>query len=132
MKPLPNLPELERIHGISWHDLVDLEPKFAELLWEASGAGASCRNRPEMDSVFAPIRNALAEIIGFARRHHWHPILGSLGSYEVAYWKLYGAVAGSMPTSAGGAEEAVQRHRRGTVARNYRNDSAATAMAGAR
>src|SRR5262249_33176669 len=44
------------------------------------------------------------KLIGFAGRHHRHPVLGSTGAYEVAYWKPYDTVAGLVPGRAAGAK----------------------------
>ena len=97
MHPFPNIRDLERTHGITWHELVDLEPKLAQLLWESCRACVNCRRWPDVDRIFAPIRNSLAELVGFARRHHRHPVLSSHGAYEVAYWKLHDAVSALLP-----------------------------------
>jgi hypothetical protein len=109
MEPFPNFRDLERIHGIRWHDLVALESKLAKLLWEAHRAGASCRCSSHVDRAFAPIRQSLTELVGFAGRHRGHPILGSSGAYDVTYWKLYDAVAALVPAT--GAEEAGEEQR---------------------
>jgi hypothetical protein len=42
MKPFPNFRELECLAGVTWQDLVELEPRLGELLWRARQAGASC------------------------------------------------------------------------------------------
>jgi len=55
------------------------------------------------------VRDELVELIGFAGKHRRHPVLGSVGAYEVAYWKLYDAVAGSLPMSPDGAAEAPEQ-----------------------
>jgi hypothetical protein len=47
--------------------------------------------------VFAPFRNAVADLVGYLGRHRDHPVLGSVGAYEVAYQRLYDAVAGLLP-----------------------------------
>jgi hypothetical protein len=49
------------------------------------------------------VRDELAGLIGFASKHHWHPVPGGVGAYEIACWKLYDAVAAWLP---GGAHEA--------------------------
>ena len=33
-----------------------------------------------------------AELVGFRSRHSRHPVLGSVGAYDVAYWKLFDSV----------------------------------------
>ena len=108
MQPFPDILYLERTHGVSWHELVELEPKLAQLLWESRQACVSCRRWSDVDRIFFPIRNSLAELLGFSRRHHWHPVLASLGAYEVAYCKLYTAVAASLPGRANVSADTVR------------------------
>jgi hypothetical protein len=106
MKPFPNFRELERLAGVTWQDLVELEPRLGELLWRARQVGARCHCWADVGRVFSPIRNALIELVGFAEHNHRHPVLGSTGAYAVACWKLYDAVAGLLPVPAGSAAEA--------------------------
>jgi hypothetical protein len=108
MHPYPDICYLERAHGVTWHELVELEPKLAQLLWESRRACLNCRRSSDVDRIFIPIRNSLAELLGFSRRHHWHPVLASLGAYEVAYWKLYTTLAVSVHGRANGAADSVQ------------------------
>ena len=116
MKPYPNFRDLERLSGITWRDLAELEPKLGELLWGARQACVTCRRWSDVDRAFAPIRNTLAELVGFAGKNRRHPVLGGPEAYEVAYWKLYDAVAGLLPGRAGGAAEAPEKQRGETVA----------------
>jgi hypothetical protein len=89
----PNVNDVQRTFGITWAQLVELEPQLETLLGRARLAGAGCRNFAGVERAFGPLRNDLAALIGFAGRHHRHPVLGSPGAYEVGYWKLYDAVA---------------------------------------
>jgi hypothetical protein len=82
-----------------------------------------------VDPAFSPIRNSLGELVGFAGKNHAHPILGSLDAYQVAYWKLYDAVAGLLPGRAAGAEETPQTDPVETVPATSRRESAAPATA---
>ena len=102
----PNVNDVQRTFGVSWDQLVELEPLLETLLERVRLAGPGSRPCTDVDRVFGPLRNELAALIGFAGKHHRHPVLGSVGAYEVAYWKLYDAVAGSLPGGAGGAEAA--------------------------
>ena len=130
MQPFPDILYLERTHGVSWHELVELEPKLAQLLWDSRQACVSCRRWSDVDRIFFPIRNSLAELLGFSRRHHWHPVLASLGAYEVAYWKLYTAVAASLPGRAGDTADTVRELRARKVAPDCTKGSVATSTAG--
>jgi hypothetical protein len=47
-----------------------------------------------VERAFGPVRNELTGLVGFAGKHQRQPILGSVGAYAVAHWKLYDAVAG--------------------------------------
>ena len=88
----PRVHDLERTHGMTWQELTGLEPRLAELLWQARADGARCRDREDVGRAFAPLRGALAELIGFRGRHRNCPVLGSVGAYDVAYWKLFDSV----------------------------------------
>ena len=110
MKPYPNIQDLERQSGITWRQLAEQEPGLEDLLWRARQACVTCRRWSDVDRVFAPIRNVLAELAGFASRNHRHPVLGCAGAYQVAYWKLYDAVAGLLPGRAGCANGLWETH----------------------
>jgi hypothetical protein len=106
MNHIPKVHDLERAHGVTWGELAGLEPRLAELLWQARAAGIGCRGREDVHRVFAPFRDALAELVGFRGRHNNHPVLGSVGAYEVAYWRIREAVAGLLPGPAAGVQGA--------------------------
>jgi hypothetical protein len=82
-----------------------------------------------VDRAFAPIRNTLAELVGFAGKNRRHPVLGGPGAYEVAFWKLYDAVAGLLPGRPGGGEEAPEKQRGERAAETRPTGSAATGAA---
>jgi hypothetical protein len=110
MHPIPNLTELELFHGVTFSHLVELEPRLQQLLWAARQAGAACRSQAQVDRAFAPIRGCLADLVGFASRHNRPGLLGGVGAYEVAYWKLYSAAADLLVTpvaEAAGQDRAV-------------------------
>ena len=109
MKPCANFRDLERTYAITWRDLAELEPRLAELLWGARQACVTCRRWSDVDQAFAPIRDTLAGLIGFSSTRRGHPILGSVGAYEVAYWRLYDAVAGLLPPPDHGCREVAVR-----------------------
>jgi anti-anti-sigma regulatory factor len=98
----PALEEVQRTYGVTWNQLVDLEPRLATLLWRTRMAVAKCSTLTDTLRVFGPVRDELAGLIGFAGKHHRHPILGSAAAYAVAYWKLYDAVAHLLPRRAAG------------------------------
>jgi hypothetical protein len=129
MKPYPNFQDLERLSGITWGDLTALEPQLGELLWTARHACVTCRRWSDVARAFAPLRNTLAELVGFAGKHQRHPILGSAGAYQVAYWKLYNAVAVLLPGRAGGAEETPRQKHTETADETGSTESALTAPA---
>jgi hypothetical protein len=105
MNDFPNVYDLECIYGVRWCQLADLEPRVQQLLWRARQAGAGCHSWSDVDRIFSPLRNDLAGLLGFSGRYSRHPVLGSLGAYEVAYWKLHEAVAGLLPRSAAAVAE---------------------------
>jgi hypothetical protein len=96
----PSLDDVQRMHGVTWAELVEREPEIESLLWQARSAGARCRSVADVNRAFGPLRNELAGLLGFNGKHHRHPVLGSIGAYEVAYWKLHYAVAGFLPSRA--------------------------------
>jgi anti-anti-sigma factor len=112
----PNARDVQRSYGLTWGQLVELEPQLETLLRRARLAGADCRSFMDVERFFGPLRNDLAELIGFAGTHQRDAILGSVGAYEVAYWKLYDAVAGLLPGRAGHADEARGQQRGEMVA----------------
>jgi anti-anti-sigma regulatory factor len=108
-KLYPDVDEVQRIHALTWGQLVELEPQLETLLWRTRSAVARCRTLTEVQRSFGPVRNELAGLLGFAGKHQRHPVLGSAGAYAVAYWKLYDAVAGLLPGRAGGTAEAPEK-----------------------
>jgi hypothetical protein len=106
-----------------WHDYCDrrggrqqeqslagLSPTNAALAVKPMACEAArqtrviCRRWADVDQFFAPIRNTLTGLVGFTGKNRPHPVLGSTKAYEVAYWKLYDAVAGLLLARSGGAE----------------------------
>jgi hypothetical protein len=130
MRPYPNFRDLEKSSGMTWHELVELESRLARLLWEARHACVSCRRWPDVEKAFAPIRNSLTDLLGFAGKHHRHPVLGNHEAYQIAYWKLYDAVAGLLPYHNNGAEETLDEQRAELFAKASPPQSTSTATAG--
>jgi hypothetical protein len=97
MEPYRNFRHLEKLFGVTWRDLVELEPALEVLLLTAHETSGNCRRWADVDRFFVPTGNRLSRLIGFAGRNHRHPVLGSTRAYEIAYWKLYEAVTGSLP-----------------------------------
>jgi hypothetical protein len=130
MTPYPNFRILERLSGITWADLTALEPRLVKLLGTAKQASTTCRGWSDLDRTFAPIRDALAELVGFAGCNHWHPVLGGSRGHAVAYWKLYDVVARMLPAARAG-EPVETRHekREEAVAETEVTASAALALA---
>jgi hypothetical protein len=89
----PDVDDVQRTFGVSWRQLVELEPQLEALLGRGRLAAARCRTFADVERVFRPLRNELAGLIGFAGKHRRHPVLGGAAAFEVAYWKLYDAVA---------------------------------------
>jgi hypothetical protein len=112
MRAYPNFRDLEIENGLAWPDLVALEPKLAGLLWRARQASVTCRRWSDVERAFGPVRNELTGLIGFAGKHQRHPVLGSVGAYAVAHWKLYDAVAGLLPGRDAVAPGPPEKHGR--------------------
>jgi anti-anti-sigma regulatory factor len=101
----PKEADAQRNSAVTWAQLVELEPELQTLLWRARGTGAGCRTLTDVDRGFGPVRNELIALIDFSGRHHRHPVLGSPQAYQVAYSKLYDAMAGLLAGRANGAAE---------------------------
>jgi hypothetical protein len=118
MRHVAKFQDLERSHGVRWEELAEREPELRHLLHEARRAGAGCRGWSDVGRAFGPFRDGLVRLVGFAGKHRDHPVLGTVGAYEVSYWRLYDAVAGLLLQrtgleEAGGAvpAEEARRHR---------------------
>jgi hypothetical protein len=94
------LTELERIHGITWLDLAEREPRLWRLLWRARQVGASCRSRSDVECIYRPLRHEVADLVGLLGSNRTDTILGSVGAYEVVCRKVYDAVASLVPAPA--------------------------------
>jgi hypothetical protein len=130
VRPYPNVRDLERSHGITWNELADLEPGLPQLLREARQASLFCRQWSDVERLFAPIRAAVVEMVGFASSNCRHTVLGGLGAYQVAYWKLYDAVAGLLPSRNAGVRTGPEQPD-AAAAEDMPGQSAATATAAA-
>jgi hypothetical protein len=112
----PKVHDLERAHGVTWGELAQCEPRLDELLWRARAAGARRRDWNDVLREFVPLRNALTEWVGFLGRHSRHPLVGSVGAYEVA-WRLHHALSGLLPAG----NEAVAQPAGSSIFRLRRN-----------
>ena len=101
MNHISKVQDLERAYGVMWGELARLEPGLNELLWQARAEAARCCHWNDVEQLFAPFRDALAELVGFRSGHRGHSLLGSVGAYEVAYWRLHDAVSGLLPRPVG-------------------------------
>jgi hypothetical protein len=109
MNNIPKVHDLERTHGVTWGELAGLEPRLNELLWQARAAGGDCHCREDVARAFEPFRGAVAELVGFLGRNSGHPVLGSVGAYEVAYWRLHDAVCGLLRRPAADPNNAEEK-----------------------
>lgn len=104
MEPYRNFRHLEKLFGVTWRDLVALEPALEELLGTARETSDICRRPADVDWFFVSMGNELAGLVGLTGKNHGHPVLGSAKAYEIAYWKLYDAVAELLPARSGRTE----------------------------
>ena len=93
MRDERSVKDMERIHGILWSELVVLEPELESLLSFARKVGSGCRNWHDVEKGWGPFKNDIAGLVGFFGKNRCHPILGTVGAYDVVYWKLHNAVA---------------------------------------
>jgi anti-anti-sigma factor len=88
---------MERTYSLRFTTLIDLEPRLQSLLWDARQAGARCRNSSDFKLAISFVQNRLAGVVGFSSANCNHRILGSVGAYQVVYWKLLRTVAECVP-----------------------------------
>ncbi len=93
MRDYQSVKDYEKLWGISWDELVALEPELDRLLADAQCAGEGCRTIDQVNRRFSPFKNRIICLIGFCGKHRGHPILGTHKAYDVVYWKLRNAVA---------------------------------------
>jgi hypothetical protein len=101
MPHLANVQDLERAHGVTWDELTQRVPELTWLLRQARQAGAACRGWADVYAAFSPFRHRLDALLGPLGKQRGHPVLGSLGAYQVAYWTLRDAVTGPLSRSGG-------------------------------
>lgn len=85
--------DMEKMHGIKWCDLVVLEPELEPLLKIALMVGNGCRNWRDVEKGWGQFKSDIANLVGFFGKNRTHPVLGTVGAYDVVYWKLHNAVA---------------------------------------
>lgn len=93
MEDVRSVKDMERIHGVRWVDLVELEPELDGLLKFARIVGGSCRDWWDVERGWGQFKNDIAGLVGYFGKHRGHPILGTVAAYDVVYWKLHNAVA---------------------------------------
>ena len=82
---------LERHHGITWNELVELEPRLDGLLCDAQCS----RPLPEEEDDFnyeiawGQFKQPIADLVGYFRHDNCDPRLTTVGAYEVAYYTLW-------------------------------------------
>lgn len=84
---------MERMHGLNWSELVQMEPELGRLLTFARMVGDCCMNWRDVDRGWGQFKDRIADVVGYLGRHRSHPVLGTVGAYDVVYWKLHNAVA---------------------------------------
>lgn len=93
MKDFQSVKEYEKMYGVTWDELAELEPELTELLKFARMVGDGCRKWHDVERGFNQFKNDIVKLVGFCGRHRGHPILGTRAAYDVVYWKLHNAVA---------------------------------------
>lgn len=87
------LKTIEKMHRLTWEELVELEPQLDGLLFQVE------LSRPMPDEAedfnyevcWGRFKQPLAELVGWHRRHG-EPDLRTQAAYDVAYWKLWHAL----------------------------------------
>ena len=82
-----DIERLEQNHGITWDELVTMEPALADLLERAENTFGDLEKR------WASFKRPIAELVGMHRRAG-EPRLHTMAAYEVAYYTLWNIVSG--------------------------------------
>src|SRR5579871_1233948 len=93
MRDVTSVKTRERMHGITWAELVALEPELQRLLDLAHGVGDGCRTWWDVERGWTQFKREIAGLVGYFGKYRGHPILGTVAAYDVVYWKLHNAVA---------------------------------------
>lgn len=93
MKDVTCVKNMERMHKVTWDQLVELEPELDNLLADARAVGQCCRTWRDVEKNWTPFKNPIHNLIGLFRKHRGHPVLGTVAAYDVTYWKLHNALA---------------------------------------
>jgi hypothetical protein len=88
------LKAIEKMHKLTWEQLVELEPRLDDLLFQAE------LTRPEPDEAedfnyegaWGRFKQPIANLVGYFRRDNCDPQLKTNAAYDVAYWKLWHAL----------------------------------------
>jgi len=93
MRDFRSVREMEKIHSITFKQLAAEERELDRLLSIAQMVGNACRSWHDVERGFNQFKNDILKLVGFCGKHSGHPVLGTVGAYDVVYWKLHNAVA---------------------------------------
>jgi len=84
------LKTIEKMHHMTWEELVELEPQLEGLLFEVE---VSCPMPDEVEDFnfegcWCRFKQPIADLVGWHRRQG-DTTLRTQAAYEVAYWKLW-------------------------------------------
>jgi hypothetical protein len=88
------LKTIEKMHRLTWEELVELEPQLDGLLFQVE------LSRPTPDEAedfnyevcWGRFKQPIANLVGYLRRDNCDPRLKTNAAYDVAYWKLWHAL----------------------------------------
>ncbi len=89
MKDFTHVKEMERIHGLHWEQLVEIEPRLDQLL--ESARSVFCRNWEDVHRGFSQFKTDIHHLTRSIVNRY--PSLEGHAVYDVMYWKLHNAVA---------------------------------------
>lgn len=87
-----DIKHLEEHHGITWEELVELEPRLDGLLSEVQDARPLNKRRFNYEIAWGRFKNPITDLVGYFRHDDCDPRLKTVGAYEVAYYTLWHAL----------------------------------------
>jgi hypothetical protein len=84
---------MERIHGLTWKQQVDVEPELEKVVNIARMVGSACRTWLDVLRGFSQFHNDVERLTRSIVRNNPNLALNGTAVWDVIYWKLHNAVA---------------------------------------
>ena len=93
MKDSRSAKEMEKMHGLSWNQLVEQEPELERVLKIARMVGDGCRTWDDVQMRFSQFKNDVDRLTRSIVHQSPAPKPNGTAIWDVIYWKLHNAVA---------------------------------------